>query len=332
MTHVRFKILQCVMAVGGLALVSGCAGFPEFQGAGVGPESGSPQGYATQSSDLSNADGIRTAVQDAQRFLQEQDGKVRDLLEMRADFEEQIHTIQETEIGRLNSENKIVESRVAALASQMVRTRDEIDKQWAPVQALAETQADELTNLKDSMLAIVEQTQHDRELLRNNLANYRDALVEFHALMVKLETMVLDEEYRAQEAEADLKKTIKGHDRTLTKLESKSTALGHMQKRMTQLHHYVNEVQKDLRHAVATWQAESSGRDEAKLTTGDGEREIFATPSSLGIKDIPQRPRPAVVPKVDHVIRPLETPSTIGSKEKPSVTSTVTTGESAILK
>jgi hypothetical protein len=319
MTRVMFNSVQLATVVCGLAL-SGCAGFQGWQGPATATEGDSSQGYSPHPTDLSNAEGIRTAVEDAQQFLQEQDGKVRNLLEMRADLEEKIHTIQETEIGRLNGETEALRDRVASVESQALLAREEIDAQWAPVQALAETQASELTNLKESMLAIVEETHQDRQLLRNNLKNYRDALVEFHALMVKLETLVLDEEFRAKEAETAMSKTMKDHGLTLTRLESKSSALGHVQKRMTQLHRYVNEVQKDLRHAVAIWQAETPGRDGLKQTAREEQHAIFSTPPSLPIEDLPTRPSPALVPEVGQVIKPFEAPAARISNEKVSVT------------
>ena len=226
MIRAMFTSVQLVIIMCGFVL-SGCAAL-DWQG--VATEGSDPQGYSSNATDLSDAEGIRTAVEDAQQFLQEQDEKVRHLLEMRADLEEKIHTIQDTEIGRLNTETEALRERVAAVESQASQAREEIDAQWAPVQALAETQAGEVTHLKESLLAIVEETHQDRQLLRNNLKNYRDALVEFHALMVKLETLVLDEEFRAKEAETDMKKTMKDHGLTLTRLESKSTAFGHLQK------------------------------------------------------------------------------------------------------
>lgn len=320
MIPVLGNIVRLGMAVFVMALLSGCAGFQGWQGLATATEGDSSQGYSPHATDLSNAEGIRTAVKEAQQFLQEQDGKVRTLLEMRADLEEKIHTIQETDIGRLNAETETLRDRVASIESKALGAREEIDAQWAPVQALAETQASELTHLKESMLAIVEETHQDRQLLRNNLKNYRDALVEFHALMVKLETLVLDEEFRAKEAETGMSKTVKDHGLTLTRLESQSTALGHVQKRMTQLHRYVNEVQKDLRHAVATWQAESPGGDGLKKTAREEQQEIFATSPSLPIEELPTRTRPALVPEVGQVIQPLEGPTTLTSNEKAPVT------------
>ena len=315
-----------------LVLLSGCAGFSGWQGPAPSAEGNSLNGYSPHATDLSNAEGIRTAVEDAQQFLQDQDGKVRHLLEMRADFEEKIHTIQETEIGRLNTETEALRNRVASVERQALQTREEIDAQWAPVQALAETQAEELTTLKESMLAIVEEAHQDRQLLRNNLKNYRDALVEFHTLMVKLETLVLDEEFRAKEAETGMGKTMKDYGLTLTRLESKSTALGHVQKRMTQLHRYVNEVQKDLRHAVAIWEAETPGRDGLKLSAGEEPHAIFSTPQSLPIGDIPPHPRQVLVPEVGQVIQPFEAPATPISNKKASVADSLETEVGATVK
>ncbi len=313
------NIVRLWMAVLVLVLLSGCAGFSGWQGQAPSAESSGSQEYSPHATDLSNAEEIRTAVEDAQQFLQDQDGKVRNLLEMRADLEEKIHTIQETEIGRLNTETEALRDKVASIERQALRTREEIDAQWAPVQALAETQAGELTNLKESLLAIVEEAHQDRQLVRNNLKNYRDALVEFHTLMVKLETLVLDEEFRAKEAETGMSKTMKDYGLTLTRLESKSTALGHVQKRMTQLHRYVNEVQKDLRHAVAIWEAETPGRDGLKLSGGGEPHANFLTPPSLPIEDLSARSSPALVPEVGQVIQPFEAPATPISNKKVSV-------------
>lgn len=319
MIPVLCNIVRLSLAVFMLTLLSGCAGFHDLMGLGTATEGDPSQGYSPYATDLSNAEEIRTAVKEAQQFLQEQDGKVRSLLEMRADLEEKIHTIQETEIGRLNTETETLRARVASVESQALRAREEIDAQWAPVQALAETQASELTNLNESMLAIVEETHQDRQLLRNNLKNYRDALVQFHALMVKLETLVLDEEFRAKEAETDMRKSLKDHGLMLTQLESKSTALGHLQKRMNQLHRYINEVQKDLRHAVATWEAGAPGKQGSRNTALQEQQEIFAN-SPLSLDDPTESTnratRPALVPLVDEVIQPLEEPASLIYNEK----------------
>lgn len=316
MIPILCNIVRLSRAVFILTLLSGCAGFQDLNGLATATEGGTSSGYAPHTTDLSD--------KEAQQFLQEQDEKVRTLLEMRADLEEKIHTIQETDIGRLNTETETLRDRVASVESKALRAREEIDAQRAPLQALAEIQANELANLKESMLAIVEETHQDRQLLRNNLKNYRDALVEFHALMVKLETLVLDEEFRAKEAETGLRKSMKDHGLMLTRLDSKSTALVHLQKRMTQLHRYINEVQKDLRHAVATWEAGAQSKNGSRNTALQEQQETFVL-SPLSLDDPTEstnRPkRPALVPLVDEMIQPLEEPARLNSNEQTPVTS-----------
>jgi len=273
-------------------------------------------GYQTLSADLSNADGIRTAVEEAQQYLQEQDSKIRSLFEMRAQLEEKIRDLQEGQIVRLDAETETLRKRVDSVENTVKQARHEIDTQWAPVQALAEAQAGELTNLKESMIAVVEETHQGRQLLRNNLKNYRDALVEFHALMVKLETLVLDEEFRAKETETAIRKNMKDHGATLTRLDTKYSALEHLQKRTTQLHRYINEVQKNLRQAVSTWEAEVPGKNGSRKIALEEQQEIFAN-SPLSIdgptESTSGQTRPALVPKVDEVIQPIEGRTTLTS-------------------
>ena len=320
MTRVMFNHVQLGLAVCGLIL-SGCAEFPGCQGQAPDSKDGR-LGYQTLSADLSHADGIRKAVEDAQQYVQEQDSKIRSLFEMRAQLEEKIRDLQEGQIVRLDAEAEMLRKRVDSVEHTAKQAREEIDTRWAPVQALAEAQAGELTNLKESMIAIVEETHQDRELLRNNLKNYRDALVEFHALMVKLETVVLDEEFRAKEAETALRKNMKDHGATLTRLDTKYSALEHLQKRTTQLHRYINEVQKNLRHAVDTWEAGAPGKNGSRTTALQEDKDIVAN-SPLSIDDPTEstsRPtRPALVPKVDDVIQPFEGRTTLTSSDETPV-------------
>jgi len=322
MTRVIFNNVQLGLVVCGLAL-SGCAALQGLQG--PAPDSGDERlGYQTLSPDLSHAKGIRTAVEEAQQYLQEQDSKIRSLFEMRADLEEKIYALQEGQIGRLDAETAALRKRVDSVEHAAKKARYEIDMQWAPVQALAEAQTGELTHLKESMIAIVEETHQDRELLRNNLKNYRDALVEFHALMVKLETVVLDEEFRATEAETAIKKDMKDYGATLTRLDTKAAAIEHLQKRTTQLHRYINEVQKNLREAVHVWEAGGPGKNAMQKTALEEEKEIVAN-SSLSIdaatESTGRLKRPALVPKVDDVIQPFEGRTThTSSDESPAST------------
>lgn len=317
MTRVIFKLVQLGIVVCGLAL-SGCAALQALQGQTPGSEVSNGPGYQTHNTDLSDTEGIRTAVEDAQQYLHEQDSKIRSLFEMRADLEEKIHDLQEGQIGRLDAETEALRKRVDSVENTAKLARHEIDTQWAPVQALAEAQAGELINLKESMIAIVEETHQDRQLTRNNLKNYRDALVEFHALMVKLETLVLDEEFRAMETETAIKKNVKNQGVTLTRLNTKYAALEHLQKRTTQLHRYINEVQKNLRQAVNTWQAGASGGEDSQKMALEDQQDIFANTLSLdgSTERTGRETRPVLVPEVDQVLEPFEAPTTLISNEK----------------
>lgn len=276
--------------------------------------------YVPEPTDLSQAEGIREAVADAQDFLQRQDEKIRNLFEMRADLEEQIRTIQDGELMRLNGETEALRIRVGFVEGRVRETKEGLDAQWAPVQAMVEAQAGEMAHVKDAMVAVVEETHQDRTILRNNLTNYRAALVEFHTLMQKLETMVLDEEFRATEVEGTVGKSLKSHDATLERLSKKIGTLDHLQKRSTQLHRYINEVKKDLQQAVVTWQV-SASNGEGTLAVEPSA--AILTKTGTGGPTEPQvSPRlPRLVPQLDSVIKPLaesETAPPVVSSGKPA--------------
>ncbi len=279
--------------------------------------------YVPEPTDLSQAEGIREAVADAQDFLQQQDEKIRDLFEMRADLEEQIRTIQDGELTRLNGETEALRIRVGFVEGRARETKEGLDAQWAPVQAMVEAQASEMAHVKDAMVAVVEETHQDRTILRNNLTNYRAALVEFHTLMQKLETMVLDEEFRATEVEGTVGKSLKSHEATLGQLTTKIGALDHLQQRTTQLHRYINEVQKNLQQAVVTWQV---GASSGEGTLAVEPSAAILTNSGTGASTEPpaRKPLPRLVPNLENVIKPLA-----GSEAPPPVASRAKSAKSA---
>ncbi len=300
------------LLLGSCLLLTGCASLQEWNSNFIAPEGGTQASstssvhppYLPEETDLSQAEGIREAVADAQDFLQQQDEKIRDLFEMRAELEEQIRTIREGDLTELHEETEALRIRMGFVEGRARETRQEVDDQWAPIQAMVEAQAGEMAQVKEAMVAVVEETHQDRTILRNNLTNYRAALVEFHTLMQKLETMVLDEEFRATAVEGNVGKSLKSHDVTLGQLTTKIGALDHLQKRSTQLHRYINEVKKDLQQAVVTWQVSASNGE--GMFAGEPSAAIL-TQSKTGASAAPQVSKrlPRLVPTLEKVIKPL---------------------------
>ncbi len=308
MMSAMVSVLPCLVLGFGL-LLTGCAsvqGWSGFEAEANTEESVTPvhPPYLAATSDLSEAEGIREAVAEAQAFLQQQDASIRDLFEMRADLEEQMRTMQEGDLAELQGETEAMRIRVGFVEGRTRQAEEEAQAQWAPVQAMVEAQAGEMAHLKDAMVALVEETHQDRTLLRNNLTNYRAALVEFHTLMQKLEAMVLDEEFRATEVEGRVGKSLKSHEVTLGQLTTKISALDHLQQRTTQLHRYINEVQKNLQQAVVTWQVRASNGE--GTFAGEPSAAIL-TQSKTGASAAPQVSKrlPRLVPQLDRVIKPL---------------------------
>ena len=279
--------------------------------------------YVPEPTDLSQAEGIRAAVADAQDFLHQQDEKIRDLFEMRAELEEQIRTIQDGQLTELHGETEALRVRMGFVEGRVRETRQEVDDQWAPIQAMVEAQAGEMAQVKEAMVAVVEETHQDRTILRNNLTNYRAALVEFHTLMQKLETMVLDEEFRATAVEGNVGKSLKSHDATLERLSKKIGTLDHLQKRSTQLHRYINEVKKDLQQAVVTWQVGASN-GEGTLAVEPSAAILTKSETGASTEPLASKPLPRLVPTLEKVIKPLA-----GSEATPPVDSRANSAKSA---
>ena len=307
-------VLKGLMVLG-LLVVPGCAEFAQW----VQPQEGSSPVVGLDYVEPSSAsvppeagpEDIKEAVHDLRGYLEEQEARIGKLLAMRGELESQIQEGRETVMVPLRERVETFEGRLQEHEAVVEGLANELATAIGPLQEIIKAQGERIDQHDQQFVVLIDSANQDKDAMRTNFENFRNALVGFHSVMNNLETLVYDEEFRATNVENRLSGQLKEatarrqqlgevsatHAKTLAGLQENMKGLRALEQRLVALHTYINEVRQGLGGELNSLRARTVSHPTADT--------IYTQPAQgNAMTGRPSHQDSSVVPTIDAILNP----------------------------
>ncbi len=198
---------------------------------------------------------VREALASTKALLEDQEKQIGSLLSLRGEVKQTLREFQDQHLTPMNTTIETLQHQVGGWEDTVHTNQRTTSSTIAQLEKDLEMAQARVAVYGDQVTALVDQIDQNNHRYENLLTEFQDSLIGFKDVMGEYTLTLASEQERATQKEQALEDQLKGQQETLDQVLLRTNDILVLQKRLNQLHVYINQVRDAITSDTAALKA-----------------------------------------------------------------------------